>query len=288
MSWTAAALLLAAATATLLLAIRARRRRRETRQAMRARFESTGGRIEGLRLERQRGGWRVAVAGGRPFELAERRLLDAARRAERAGEPGPDERWAVQLAWSAAPPPLLDGPFHLKAHGPRVLPRLCHPEVAHCLPAAPRPAWRPSALAPLGTLYLLLAPGEPGRLVTEEALREAGVDGRDLAGIALAVLRQRFEEEIVARALAGEIVELRPEDGSGAARALVAGDFLREGQALLAVLPTPETLLLAPPTCRDLLLETARRHAGPAALREPLPPRPVRIDRRGVRWADLD
>lgn len=282
MSWPSVVLAVAAAVVLAAWWRRARRRRREEEATLRSRFEALAGRL-GVGLEPTEGGWRVAAPGAPRFSLGVRPVLAAARRAERAGEEEPEERWRAQIAWRGAPLEALTGPFRLKTHGLRVLPRLCHPEIEHLLTREPRPVWRPSALAPLGTLFVLTGDGAPDRLVTEEALREAGVDGRDLEGIALAVLRQRFEEEAPARALAGELVELAPADGCGASRALVAADFLPPGTSLLAAVPAPDVLLLAPSTGRELLRAELERR--PVA-GEPLSPRLLVLTAEGARWAD--
>jgi hypothetical protein len=276
-------LLLVALVAVAAIWVRARRRRAEVDGWIGAAFQTWAKGLDGVEIETADEGWRVTATRATGVRIPTHGVLAAARRAERAGERAPDERWSVLLAWLEGPLPPLEGPFHLKAHGPRVLPRLCHPELFHWLPAEPRPSWRPSALSPLGTLYLLVEDGSPSRLITEEALREAGVDGRDLEGIALAVLRQRFEEETLRRALAGELVEIRPADGCGASRVLVAGDFLAAGQRLIACVPSPDRLLMTSPAAGASLLELAGRRG---ARQEPLSRRLLEIDARGPRWAE--
>jgi len=283
-TWLLVGLMLVALVAVVAIRVRARRRRAEVDGRIGASFQAWAEGLDGVEVETADDGWRITTTGASRYRIPIRDVLAAARRAERAGERAPNERWSVLLARLEAPLPPLDGTFHLKAHGPRVLPRLCHPELFHWLPAEPRPAWRPSALSPLGTLYLLVEDGLPGRLISEEALREAGVDGRDLDGIALAVLRQRFEEETLPRALAGELVELCPADGCGASRALVAGDFLEVGQHLVACVPSPDRLLLTSPEAASSLLELAGRRD---ARREPLSRRLLEIDARGPRWAEV-
>lgn len=258
---------------------RQRRRRRERETAARFVVFAEGLDVE---LRQAEGDWRARMEEGTVVAVPVRVIIDGAHRADRAGEDTPEERWRVQLAWRRDPLPPLTTAFHLKAHGPRVLPRLCHPEVRSLLPSDPRPVWRPSALAPLGTLFVLDEERREARLVTEEALGEAGVDGRDLEGIALAVLRQRFDEAAVSRALGGELVELRPADGCGASRALVAGDFLTPGAELLAALPAPDTLLLAPSSERGRLLTVLESRRG---LAEPLSLRLIQIAPGGPRWA---
>jgi hypothetical protein len=279
-SFAAVAVLLMVVGGAVAVLTRSRRRRLAAEANLQKRFEAMAERLTGSPVEATTDGWRLSLAGATSLRVPARRLLEAARRAERAGEETPEERWAVHLAWLRSPIPTLEGPLQLKTHGPRIVPRLAHPEVLHLLTAEPRPVWRPAALQGLGTLYVLIGSAQE-RLITEEALREAGVDGRDLAGIALAVLRQRFEEEVLARALTGELVELRPTDGCGASRVLVAGDFLAAGQRLVAGIPAPGALWLTLPRRREdlfALLESRTQE-------EPLSRRLLDIDAGGARWA---
>jgi hypothetical protein len=261
-SFAAVAVLLMVVGGAVAVLTRSRRRRLAAEANLRKRFEAMAERLTGSPVEATTDGWRLSLAGATSLRVPARRLLEAARRAERAGEETPEERWAVHLAWLRSPIPTLEGPLQLKTHGPRIVPRLAHPEVLHLLTAEPRPVWRPAALQGLGTLYVLIGSAQE-RLITEEALREAGVDGRDLAGIALAVLR------------------LRPTDGCGASRVLVAGDFLAAGQRLVAGIPAPGALWLTLPRRREdlfALLESRTQE-------EPLSRRLLDIDAGGARWA---
>ncbi|MEZ5332393.1 MAG: hypothetical protein R2991_10150 [Thermoanaerobaculia bacterium] len=208
------ALLLAAGAAVAWARSHRRRRLRERETA--ARFEAFAERL-GVGLERLDRGWR-ATSGtdGASFRVPERAILDAARRSERDGEPDAEERWRVQLAWRRAPLAPLATAFHLKAHGPRVLLQLTIRSCAtSCREIPARCGLSPGAAG--HAVRARRRRRQRSDVVTEEALREAGVDGRDLKGHRAGGLRQPRLDEKRSRALGGELVEIRPAHGCGAA-----------------------------------------------------------------------
>ncbi len=184
----------------------------------------------------------IAAGDGPPrVALPRRRLTDAIRRGH---EPRAVAGAALDLL--ARPPRPLEGAFSLKIHGPRVRALLTTPTVMALRPAEPRPAQR--LLEDLG-LVVTYAVG--GRFVTEDHLRDQGIDTRDLHGIALAVQRQERDEDLPRRALASGQESPRPEvvrstNGGAGALLLTLPDSLAPGQALTARLAGPNWLGLAP------------------------------------------
>ena len=89
--------------------------------------------------------------------------------------------------------------------------------------------------------------GEPAPVyVTDDQLRGAGIDARDLHGVSLAVLRQRFEEAKVRAALDGDrVVAIEPSDGCGGSRLLLVAEALEGDEELFATAPSPALLLVA-------------------------------------------
>jgi hypothetical protein len=135
----------------------------------------------------------------------------------------------------------LQGPLALKIHGPRL--RLCLLPAASVplWPAEPRWAWLPIDALPLVATYRV--DGRADACLTEDHLRERALDARDVHGIALAVLRQHFDEALVERLAAGP--QTLTEDGDASTGAiLVLADFLPPGLAVEAVLEAPSRLQL--------------------------------------------
>ncbi len=174
------------------------------------------------------------------------------------------------------------GEFDLKRHGSRVLPRLAD-EGLELLSLEPRPVRHTAAdSGGLATIYLVDGEPRPAYLA-EEHLRGAGIDARDVHGVALAVLRQRFEEAPVRAALAGgEVAVIAPEDGCGASRLLLLAEVLRGGEALFAAAPTAGRLLVAGD--RAALERRLDWNLGEIdEPTEPLPPAVFRVTGAGLR-----
>lgn len=150
---------------------------------------------------------------------------------------------AVADAAAGGPRPLA-GPFDLKVHGARVLPRLADGGL-RLLRLEPAVRFVAADAAGLETLYVVNGDSRPAYL-TEEHLRDAGIDARDLHGVALAVLRQRFDDSQVRAALGDRrAVAVEPPDGCGASRLLLLPEALGAGERLLAAAPSPALLLVA-------------------------------------------
>ena len=99
---------------------------------------------------------------------------------------------------------------------------------------------------------------------------QLGLDDAGLDALALRNLASRTPEEIVQRALAGDMAMVCLGDGHDAARVLAAAELLAEDQELAALLPDRESLVLAPVPEDgdwDALCEPLK---GDALLRRPL------------------
>jgi hypothetical protein len=250
-----------------------RRRRRLAREACRRRLAEL--------LARRRPEIALLAAGGRTVRLEGAgdavaavdlgRLGGALRQRDAAA----GERLMLALADAAAVGPRpLAGVFELKEHGARTLPRLAG-EGQPLLLREPPPVL--FTLAELGLAVLYLVDGE--RFVSAEHLRQAGIDERDLHGVALAVLRQRSDEAEPRRALrGGEAVRLESADGCGGSRILLLPEALEPGERLWATAPSPAVLLVA---AERPALE--RTMAAAAELAEPLPPAIYRATAEGLR-----
>ncbi len=183
---------------------------------------------------------------------------------------------ALADAAESGPRPLA-GEFDLKRHGARTLPRLADEGLA-LLELEPPPA-RFVAIEAAELPWVYLVDGEPRpSYVTEEQLAGAGIDARDLHGVALAVLRQRFDEAAVRAALDGaDAVEIAPADGCGGSRLLLLPEALGGDETLFAAAPSPELLLVG--------AGRAALAGALAGLREPpgpLPPAVFRVTASGL------
>ena len=198
--------------------------------------------------------------------------------------PGDEDRQrrlflAVADAAARGPRPFA-GDFDLKSHGVRILPQLADEGLA-LLELEPGAVRYTSVDSPgLPMIYLVDGESRPVYL-TDEHLDRAGIDARDVHGVALAVLRQRLDESRVRAVLGGAMVEtIEPADGCGGSRLLLLPELLREGETLFASAPTPSRLLIA-----------ADRGTLGAALVEmdeptpPLPPAIFRVTSAGLRLA---
>jgi hypothetical protein len=180
----------------------------------------------------------VTIAGG-SLRLPRQRLLALVRR-------GLDARTVAAAAGEALRQPLrpLVGPLSLKVHGPSIALHLVDPLVLELGAGESRLARTP--LVDLGLSATYRVDGRPDQCVTEDHLRELAIDTRDVHGIALAVLRQHLDAELVTRALAGERQTLQSTDGRAAAALLVVSGFIPAGARLAATLSAPDRLTLEP------------------------------------------
>lgn len=251
------------------------------RRARRAAWRRAAGELQAS-LERD--GWQARPAGPRTVEIVQRDELLAAvdlDRLERALTRAPaDQRRRVLRTVAAAAgqrPAALPGPYALKRHGVLTVPRLASEGLLVVTAALAPVTGDPLAGEGPRVVYQLL--GEPGlTLVAEHHLAAAGIDQRDLHGVALAVLRQRSDlAGAVAAARAGELVSIASEDGCGGSRLLLVAEHLSAGEQLFAAAPEPALLVVA--GAREWL-EAALAALEPPS--EPLPPTVLRLTAAGV------
>ena len=220
------------------------------------------------------GRWRLRRNGADLATVDGRALTRAV-----TADPGAQRRLFLATADAATSGPRpFAGAFELQGHGARTLPRLAD-EGLSLLALEPAPVRHVAAdAAGLATIYLI--DGEPRpAYVTEDHLDAAGIDARDLHNVALAVLRQRFDEAEPRRALAGEgVVSMAPEDGCGGSRILLLAEALRRDETLFAAAPAPGLLLVA---AERRALDAALIAAGEPA--HALPAAVYRVDRGGLR-----
>lgn len=220
------------------------------------------------------GRWQLIRGGARLAEVDARAVSRA------AGGGGADRRRRLFLALADAAehgPRPLAGELDLKSHGANTLPRLADPGL-DLLADEPRPARYTAAdAAGLATIYVVDGAPQPV-YVTEDQLQGAGIDARDLHGVALAVLRQRFDERPVRAAVdGGETVTLAPPDGCGGSRLLLLSEALGAGETLYAAAPAADRLLVD--ADRERLAEALVRAGEPA---RPLPPAVFRVTSGGL------
>lgn len=220
------------------------------------------------------GRWQLTRNGARLAEVDARALGRAA-----AGASA-DRRRRLFLALADAAergPRPLAGELDLKSHGARILPRLADPGL-DLLADEPRAArYTDADAAGLATIYVVdRAPQSV--YVTEDQLQGAGIDARDLHGVALAVLRQRFDDRPVRAAVdGGGTVTIAPPDGCGGSRLLLLAEALGAGESLYAAVPAPERLLFD--SDRERLAKALVRVGEPP---HPLPPAVFRVTSGGL------
>ena len=265
-------LLLAAAVAAAgwLLRRRSAERRAECRRRFAALLDE---RRPGLSVRAAEAGWTLRRQG-EVLGIVDGRSLTRA-----AADEGRSERLFLAVADAAdhGPRPLT-GEFDLKRHGARSLPRLADQGLPLLALGAAAARYVAPASAGLATIYLV--DGEPRpAYVTDDHLAGAGIDARGLHGVALAVLRQRFEESEVRAALtAGRVVEIAPPDGCGGSRLLLLPEALADDETLFACAPSPALLLIA---AERAALDDEL--AGRPLPRQPLPPAVFRATAGGLR-----
>jgi hypothetical protein len=208
---------------------------------------------------------RVTFAEGRREEMPWRRLLAAT---DRGHPPAAVAEAALLLLENPLRP--MPGPLALKVHGLRVRACLVPAAAAPLLAGEPSLAVRPIAGLPLVATYRV--DGRADACLTEDHLQEQAVDTHDVHGIALAVLRQGFDEAIVRRLTAesaSQVVQT-PDDGATAI-VLVLQDFLPTDLVVEATLVRPDRL------------ELRRSSAAPERDGEARGPLRLRIDADGWR-----
>ena len=230
----AAALFAVAAGLAVALFLHARRRAREYREAVRNELRSTFGK-EYPELD-------VGAALDRDSDL----LRVAERRATGDERLALCRAFAARLALTAAP---LAEEFDLKIHGPRLVPTLISSDFLELLPERRQVPTTAIADTGLYAIYTVSGEGEgDGALsyLVDDHLRAVGVDRRDIHGIAIAVLRQRFEPADVAELPATGALRVRTTGLTHTAAALlVLGESLGPGETLFAAVPRSDRLWLA-------------------------------------------
>jgi len=170
------------------------------------------------------------------------------------------------------------GPLNLEAHGHRLMPRLL-PEAALAQMGAATPH-TPSGIPGLATLYVLDSE-KSVMYLTAEHLKELGLSLPALHERALANLRGTFGRSAVRRTVEeGSVNVVRLGDAFDATRVLLVPGCLGQGEALAAVIPDRDTLLLAPvPGDGDWsgLRKLARSPGMPQVVLD----RPLRVTRDG-------
>lgn len=197
-------------------------------------------------LERRLGGDltitdRHLSLAGRGYRLLRTRLLAVARRQADA-----DAETVIEAASELLRQPLrpLPGSLSLKIHGPRISLHLVSPTVLDLMAPEPRLARRPEPALRLTATYRI--DGRADQCVSEDHLRDQGIDTTDLHGIALAVLRQGFDDDLVRRVVGGARKIVESKDGTAAALILLLPDFLPPGAKVAASLDGPNRLVLEP------------------------------------------
>lgn len=180
----------------------------------------------------------LSVEGNR-YRLPLRRLLKVARRTD-------DDAALAAAAVEHMREPLqpLPGSLSLKIHGTRIGVHCVRPLRLDLMGAGSRLARRPEPTLGLTTTYRV--DGRADQCVSEAHLQEQAIDTTDLHGIALAVLRQNFDEELVARLLSGSRQVVESQDGSAAALLMALPDFLPTPTRLLVTVEGPDRLVLEP------------------------------------------
>jgi hypothetical protein len=184
--------------------------------------------------------------------------------------------WLDQLEQITAD---IDLKLSLAAHGDRILPRIVHPDLVAQLGAqsdVPQRAWGWTGLR---IVYVLDRPDSVAYLNRDMA-EDLGLNDVELHDLALSNLRKVFDPEPILNLLKNDDGDvLFFEDGHGAARALLIGEHLGEGESCALVLPDQNTLIvMSPPRDNDWSPQFQIVAGIPTALLN----RPIKITAHGV------
>jgi hypothetical protein len=141
------------------------------------------------------------------------------------------------------------GPLTLERHGDRILPRLVPREFVEKAPSPPLPH-RPVGDTGLVVAYVLDQPTSVAYLHRGQ-VRDLGLDDERLHDRAMANLARDFPDSAVEGALKGSLGLVRLGDSHDATRLLLVPARLKPGQALAALVPDSDTLVLAPCPAAD-------------------------------------
>lgn len=144
-----------------------------------------------------------------------------------------------------APPLDAEHPLRLDTHGDRIKPQLLRPDEVAVAVNGELPVATEVPGIGLCAAYVVDMPNDPRPLTLQDRER-LGLSAEELHRLALANLRKDFPAEMIASALSGEATGIQFADGFDGARLLLIPEFLQEGQALLALAPHRDMLLLVP------------------------------------------
>jgi len=134
-------------------------------------------------------------------------------------------------------------PLQLDTDGKRIRPRLVSPAYIGQFPAILHEPLRNTGLE----MAYVLDSKDSVRFLNAEDLQQLGLDTASLHALALANLAPTLSRKEIRRALSGkELVTIKFMDSFDAARLLLVPEALEAGEALAAIVPDRDTLLLAP------------------------------------------
>jgi hypothetical protein len=167
------------------------------------------------------------------------------------------------------------------SHGARVLPRLVDEAFLNALPDRNDLPLRPLGFTGLTVAYVLDSPHHVAYLTRAQS-RELQLDDRALHELALENLRARTDVSVF-DAARHALTVLQNADGHDAARLLLLPALLNEDETLVAALPAPDALILAPaPSDGDWHTWHALLHT-----QEALGDRALKVSRHGIEAAPL-
>jgi hypothetical protein len=170
--------------------------------------------------------------------------------------------------------PKVDGPLTLSKHGALIKPQLLPPDGAE----APRAAILSTEVPglELAMAYTVDVP-HGSRYLTEQDRSDLGLSAAELHELAYSNLGREFPDDLLTQPLSGNSGSaLQLADGFDAARLLLLPGKLKPGEALIAVIPHRDMLLLLPASMQDEPdrlsqgLEMLACDEHPALLRRPI------------------
>lgn len=156
---------------------------------------------------------------------------------------------------------LMAQPLSLDTHGDRIMPRILPAETLDELQKKGDTPHTPLNVAELHVVYVLDYEHSVAYL-TEDQREELGLDLDSLHQRALENLADTFSPEAVRETLEGRsLVTVKSADSYDAARLLLVGRHLGEGQAVLAAIPDRDSLALIPVPDDEAELSNLRKLA---------------------------
>lgn len=226
---------------------RFRRMCRRTREELTELVRRDYPEVEVLREER---GNLVVRCGGeeRVWEMAE--LYSRVAQLPEMGADPPARRRLYQQAARLMFAPKVDGPLNRAEHGALIKPLLLPAEGAEAPPLA---TILSTEVLDLGLKLAYVVDAPPGnRFLTEQDREDLGLSSAELHDLALANLGRDFPSDLLTQPLtANNGSALQFSDGFDAARLLLLPRHLQRGQAVLALIPHRDLLLLLPGAMAD-------------------------------------